>query len=190
MYKKSGKAIATAFVFGRKSDIILMYEEKRFLPNFNKCNKSGVKNKIMETYIFKVNLLRKPKISREIEIPENTNLYKLAEAIVGAYNFDFDHCFGFFNKISENRYFDSERKYELFTDLIEEGENLEPTGAGSVKKTKINEVWQNPGDKMLFLFDYGDEWLFIVEFKGVGEKDQKKKYPRILKRVGKAPRQY
>lgn len=115
----------------------------------------------MKTYIFKINLLHNPKIVREIEIPENTNPYKLAEAIVDAYNFDFDHCFGFFSKIAESRYFDSERKYELFTDL--ENEGIEPTGAGSVKKTKIREVWHNIGDKMLFLFDYGDKtgclWL-------------------------------
>lgn len=49
---------------------------------------------------------------------ENINLYKLAEAIVSAYGFDFDHAFGFFSKIVEIRYFDSEIKYELFTDLI------------------------------------------------------------------------
>lgn len=144
----------------------------------------------MKTYIFRINLFRSPKILREIEIPETANLYKLAEVIVGAYNFYFDHCFGFFSRISESNYFDSERKYELFTDLIAEGENLESTGAGSVKKTKVKDVWQNIGNKMLFLFDYGDEWLFVVEFKKVGEKDQKKKYPRILKKVGKAPKQY
>lgn len=143
-----------------------------------------------KTYILKTFLFRSPKIYHEIEVLENINLYKLAEAIVGAYNFNFDHCFGFFSRISESNYFDSERKYELFTDLIEEGENLESTGAGSVKKTKVKDVWQNIGDKMLFLFDYGDEWLFVVEFKKVGEKDQKKKYPRILKKVGKAPKQY
>ncbi len=152
----------------------------------------------MKTYIFKINLLYSspkivlggPEISREIEILENTNLYKLAEAIIEAYNFDFDHCFGFFSRIDESRYFDSERKYELFTDLIEEGENLEPTGAGSVKRTKINKVWQNIGDKMMFLFDYGDNWQFVVEIIGFGEREKNKKYPRIIKKVGRAPKQY
>ena len=154
--------------------------------------------KIMKTYIFKTSLLysspkiapRGPEISRQIEILENASLYKLAETIVNAYNFNFDHCFGFFNRIAESRYFDSERKYELFTDLIEEGENLEPTGAGSVKKTKVNKVWQNSGDKMLFLFDYGDEWLFVVELVGFKEKKKEFKYPRVLKKVGRAPKQY
>ena len=129
-----------------------------------------------------------PEISREIEILESASLYKLAEAIVDAYNFDFDHCFGFFSEVSESRYLDSERKYELFTDLEKEG--VEPTGAGSVKKTKIKEVWQKVGDKMMFLFDYGDDWQFVVELVGFGEKDAKREYPRVLKKIGKAPKQY
>ena len=144
----------------------------------------------MKTYIFKTNLFRDKKVIREIEVPESIALYKLAEAIVGAYGFTFDHAFGFFNKIAETRYFDSERKYELFTDLIEEGEDLEPTGAGSVKKTKTSEVWGNVGDKMMFLFDYGDNWRFIVELVDFGEKKAKQKYPRVIKKVGTAPEQY
>jgi len=144
----------------------------------------------MNSYIFKINLLRRPKIIREIEISGNVSLYKLAEAIVSAYNFDLDHCFGFFNEVDEWGYLDSEKKYELFTDLIEEGEDIEPTGAGSVRKTKIKEVWQNVGERMLFLFDYGDNWQFVVELKDFGKKETKKKYPRVLRRIGRSPRQY
>lgn len=142
----------------------------------------------MKTYIFKTSLFYNPKVIREIEIPENASLYKLAEAIVDAYNFNFDHCFGFFSKIAESRYFDSEKKYELFADLKDEG--IEPTGAGSVKKTKIKEVWQKIGDKMLFLFDYGDNWMFIIEFVKTDEKKTQQKYPRILRKIGRAPKQY
>ena len=64
---------------------------------------------------------------------------------------------------------------------------IEPTGAGSVKKTKISQVWQRAGDKMLFLFDYGDNWQFIVELAGFGEKQTKQEYPRILTKIGEAP---
>lgn len=134
--------------------------------------------------------MRNSKIIREIEVLENANLYKLAETIMDSYNFNFDHCFGFFSKIQENQFYDSEKKYELFTDLIEEGESIEPTGAGSVKKTKVKDVWQSIGYKMMFLFDYGDNWQFVVELKGFDERDTGKKYPIILSKSGKAPRQY
>lgn len=144
----------------------------------------------MQTYIFKSYVFRTKGVARDIEVAPSTSLYKFAEEIVAAYDFEFDHCFGFFSTIAQTRYFDSDRKYELFTGLIEEGEDLEPTGAGSVKKTKVSDVWKNIGEKMLFLFDYGDNWLFVVELIGFGVKDQKVKYPRVVKRVGKVPEQY
>ena len=74
--------------------------------------------------------------------------------------------------------------------MIEEGESLEPTGAKGVKKTKIKDVWQNINDKMMFLFDYGDNWQFTVELVGFGARKVNQKYPRILKKVGRAPKQY
>lgn len=141
----------------------------------------------MKTCILKTQLLRDKRIQREIETLANANLYRFAEAIVTAYGFDFDHAFGFFSKIAE-RYFDSERKYELFTDM--ESEGIEPTGAKSVKKTKINEVWQKVGDRMMFLFDYGDNWQFVVELVGFGTEKSKEKYPRVTRSIGKAPEQY
>ncbi len=139
----------------------------------------------MKTYIFKTNLFRNKKVVREVEVPENMNLYKLAEVLVQSYDFDFDHAFGFFSAISE-QWYKSKKKYELFADM----KNIEPTGAESVKKTKIGEVWKNLGDKMLFLFDYGDTWLFVIELVGFGKKETKKKYPCVIKKVGIAPEQY
>ena len=142
----------------------------------------------MKTHIFKIQLLHDKRIQREIEVPEDFSLYRLAGAIVGAYGFDFDHAFGFFSKIAESGYYNSEKKYELFTDLEDEG--IESTGAGSVKKTKVRDVWKTIGDKMLFLFDYGDNWLFVIELIGFGERDPKQKYPHLLKKMGNAPKQY
>ena len=139
----------------------------------------------MRIYIFKTYLFRDKKIVREIEVPENFNLYKLAETIIGAYDFDFDHAFGFFSDINEYPY-RSQIKYELFADMDE----IEPTGAGSVKKTDITELWKNIHDKWLFLFDYGDTWLFVVELIKFDEKETKKKYPRIIHKTGLAPEQY
>lgn len=81
---------------------------------------------------------------------------------------------------------DSERKYELFTDLPD----IEPTGAESVKQTKVKEVWKNIGDKMMFLFDYGDEWKFLVELVNLKQREKNRKYPYLSKKIGRAPRQY
>jgi hypothetical protein len=103
------------------------------------------------------------KTIKTVSVLGDTSLYDLAEKIVGEYKIDFGHCFGFFGDVKSNFYLRSKEKYELFTDLIEEGQDLEPTGALSVKKTKVKDVWKNTGDKMLFLFDYGDSLEWTVE---------------------------
>ncbi len=43
---------------------------------------------------------------------------------------------------------------------------------------------------MLFYFDYGDSWEFIIKFDFFGNKIRGKKYPRTIESKGKAPRQY
>jgi hypothetical protein len=77
--------------------------------------------------------------------------------------------------------------YELFTDMEGVGKT---ENAGSVEETKIAEAWRTIGEKMMFLFDYGDGWRFTVELAGYGKKEKGVKYPRVLKTVGKAPKQY
>jgi hypothetical protein len=135
-----------------------------------------------ETIILRVSL--SPKLYREVESAAAASLYKLAEAIIKAYGFDFDHAFGFYSKLTGN-YFDSPVKYELFADMGE------PTkGARSVKKTKVAEAFPTDKAKFLFLFDYGDEWLFKVERRSAGTKAAGAKYPRVVKSEGQAPEQY
>ena len=123
----------------------------------------------------------RPKLYRDIEIDSGKSLYDLAEGIVGAFDFDLDHAFGFYSKLT-GYYHNSPIKYELFADL-EGGES----DAGSVKRTKVAQAFPDVGSKMLFLFDYGDQWQFKVEVIGLGEKVPKARYPKVIKSVGTAP---
>jgi hypothetical protein len=133
------------------------------------------------THIFRVSL--EPELYRDIEIPSDRTLYDLALAIVRAYGFDFDHAFGFFPKMTGNIYRSTPR-YELFADMGE------ADGALSVKRTTVAQAFAKVGLKMTFLFDYGDEWLFRVEFIARGQKEPRRRYPKVLASVGKAPEQY
>ncbi len=133
------------------------------------------------THIFRIRL--RPKIYRDIEIESSRSLYDLAAAIVRAFDFDFDHAFGFYSKLGDY-VFDSPVRYELFADLDGGSESR------SVKRTKVAQAFPDLGSKMQFLFDYGDEWRFRVEVIGLGEKTPKTRYPKILKTVGEAPPQY
>jgi len=122
---------------------------------------------------------------RKIAISGSKSLYDFARIITRAFGFYFDHPFGFYsNMVSIN---DSSAGYELFVDIGEEP--LTPHFKG-VKKTKVSEAFSNIGTKMLFLFDYGDEWHFVVELKEIREPLTNESLPAILESVGKAPVQY
>ena len=60
----------------------------------------------------------------------------------------------------------------------------------SVRKTKLTQAFSEIGDAMIFLFDYGDEWLFRVELTALGRKAAKTRYPRVLAKAGPSPVQY
>jgi len=133
-----------------------------------------------DTYILRASLGRS--VHRDIEIRASKSLHDLAAAIVGAYDFDFDHAFGFYSKL-KGRYYDSPEKYELFADIGE-------SDAGSVKNTTVAQVFDRPRKAMLFLFDYGDEWLFKVTLVGRGTAEKGIRYPRVVASKGEAPEQY
>ncbi|HEX9524310.1 MAG TPA: hypothetical protein VF949_15130 [Reyranella sp.] len=134
------------------------------------------------TCLFRASL--KAKLYREIEIDSSGSLAGLAEAIVGAFDFDFDHAFGFYSKLT-GRYHESPEQYELFADMEDSDSD-----AGSVERTKISQAFATIGKKMLFVFDYGDEWRFQVQLTALGEKMPKTRYPRMVAAMGEAPSQY
>jgi hypothetical protein len=134
------------------------------------------------TRIFRASL--RGRLYRDIEVPSGASLEDLAAAIVGAFGFYFDHAFGFYSNL-KGRYHDSPERYELFADMGEADQ-----GVRSVRRTKLAAAFPEIGKKMLFLFDYGDQWEFKVELIGLGRKEPKTAYPRVVKQVGEAPPQY
>jgi hypothetical protein len=136
------------------------------------------------THIVRVALQDEPIIYREIEVESRKTLSDLAEAIVHAFDFEFDHAFGFYSKLTGRDVMRSQLKYELFVDMGEQ------TTGKSVRKTRVADAFPDVGHTMLFMFDYGDDWRFVVEVIGRGEKAAKTPYPKVLKTVGQAPKQY
>jgi len=119
---------------------------------------------------------------RVLPIPEEFTLYSLAGAILDSFDFDFDHAFGFYDNI--RGWTDSVEGYELFADIGEESKFK------GVEKTKIKEAFDKLRKKMLFLFDYGHEWHFLIELKAVESPKAGDKYPLVKESVGDAPSQY
>ena len=136
------------------------------------------------THIFRVGLRDQPSIHRDIEIDSPKSLAKLAEAIVQAFDFEFDHAFGFYPDTKGRAVMRGRPAYELFADMGE------ANGTQSVRKTRVADAFQKVGQVMTFLFDYGDEWLFRVELIERDVKVAKTRYPRVLAKAGPSPVQY
>ena len=119
---------------------------------------------------------------RVLAILEGSTLYSLAESIVESFDFDFDHAFGFYDNLENSTH--SKEGYELFSDMGEESR------FEGVEGTKIKRVFDKLGKKMLFLFDYGDDWHFTVELERVESPREDAKYPLLVESVGDVPPQY
>lgn len=222
---------------------------------------------------------------RTIAMPQSSDLYSLAQQIVGAFGFDFDHAFGFMNTRDPYR---ATVKYEVFGDqemplltlgpdgarpeadeaeealeraleqidmealqtevsafmlrrmrelvlpkvpvavqprvseLLEEvvaeaqGEADDPLAAllggldggplplalqsmlgpatpteeYGVRGVPVEQVFTAEAPTWTFLFDYGDDWTFEVQYKGLKEAEKGARYPKVLESVGTAPEQY
>jgi hypothetical protein len=138
-----------------------------------------------DTLILRAGLFGARSIYRDIEIEASQSLYRLAEAIVSAFGFDFDHAFGFYSGLTERTIWRQHPKYELFADMGD----ADPDVLG-VKKTKVSQAFPALGHTLVFLFDYGDEWLFRAKLTKYGKTLARVKYPRVVARRGEAPEQY
>ncbi|MEA3488415.1 MAG: hypothetical protein U9R10_04085 [Euryarchaeota archaeon] len=57
-------------------------------------------------------------------------------------------------------------------------------------KTNVGEAFGKPKNKLLFLYDYGEEWHFVVQHTETKVSDADTVYPEIVKSYAKAPSQY
>ncbi len=165
----------TEMVIGKKP------EREKKSPNL------GLQNQ--KAYVFEARMTHYcegENIVRQVAVSGNKSLLHLAQVILKAFDFDCDHCFGFYGDIDKHPGREQTEIYEAFVDA-----DVEPTSelAKSVEKTKILSVFRDMGKKMLFMFDYGDDWRFIVELKEIQE-SLTGKLPRVLSSVGVAPPQY
>jgi hypothetical protein len=115
----------------------------------------------------------------EIQLPDNITLDYLAHVIIDAVGFDMDHCFGFYDNLKEP--YQSNQEYTLFADIGEEANANDP----GVENTLVESVFK-PKKTMLFLFDYGDDWKFLVTCTGELEAKPFKR-PKLLATSGTIP---
>lgn len=112
---------------------------------------------------------------RHIRLSSKKTLHDLADAILQAFDFDFDHLYSFF---MDNKLWSMEDAYH--SPYAEES-----PFADEMKLVRLHLV---KGQQFKFLFDYGDEWCFQCKVLQVLEEDTPEAL--IVRTKGKAPQQY
>ena len=106
--------------------------------------------------------------SRTVEVKEEFTLKQLHKYIQEIVEFDDDHLYEFSTRRSAHS-----------------------NGRAISKVRKLNEIYPLKGEKLYYLFDFGDCWLF--EIKKQRKKkfvENGKKYPNLIESTGINPEQY
>jgi len=126
------------------------------------------------TFVFKVSLNKS--IWRRIELSSDHKLLDLHNSIQRAYSFEDDHLYSFFmdGKMPSDEVFTSPHD--------DDGPHVDVVRIGDLELTV--------GQNILYLFDYGDMWRFMVELEEIRTEGIKPGNPMIIESKGKSPKQY
>ncbi|MCX7014603.1 MAG: hypothetical protein NTW86_18975 [Candidatus Sumerlaeota bacterium] len=118
---------------------------------------------------------------RTIEAQETMTLGELHDTIQRLTGFDHDHLFTFI----VGRHWRGRREEIVDTDTTDiPGEAL--------YDVHLNQVFPLPPKmKLFYWFDFGDDWVFQIGRRGKPKPENKRvKYPRVIAKTGRKPRQY
>ena len=119
-----------------------------------------------KVYVFKVALKYRKGLWRRVEIKGDQTLGDFDGAIRAAFNHDtWDHLSEFFR----GRIWDSEGFGEI-----------EPGGGGSGAGKQIDELGLSEGDKLEYVYDFGDEIQHTLMLEKVVELEEGAEYPRVV----------
>lgn len=126
-------------------------------------------------YTFKVSLGKA--LWRKIGLSHEHTLEDLHEAIQYAFDFDNDHLYAFYTgsniRTGKPIYCENARN-----------------GGATAEGTTIADLQLYKGQKLSYLFDFGDRWIFDVELIGIDKETPLPQNPVITESKGEAPGQY
>lgn len=136
----------------------------------------------------KVALAADKDIWRRIAIRSDQSLDDFHEAIFKAFDRDEEHMYSFYLP-------ESPPKGELFLGapwLQDAAEYSRPEGGEGIdaEETSLRQLDLKPGQTILYLFDYGDEWWHRIAVESTDGRLEKGKYPRVVEKQGDSPDQY
>jgi hypothetical protein len=118
----------------------------------------------------------------ELAVGGDISLYDFAKFIIKTVGFDFDHAFEFCDNLTDP--YRSKERHTLFADM-----GTGEAGDRSVKQSPLSAVFRLRR-KMLFHFDYGDDWFFLVTCTAVKVSTTERRFKKVLSTHGTPPEQY
>ncbi len=151
-----------------------------FFPKWQKNLELPVHEFQEGMYVFRISLRSwgfATRSWRRIAIPSDLTLDLMSEEILDAFDFDSDHLYSF---IFRNR----------LGVLMEVNHPYMDDNPPCADEFLVGDLPIQPGESMVFLYDFGDHWEFNVNLEKIDFLKSGKKRPMLLESVGKAPQQY
>ncbi len=175
----------------------MLFDDDDFDPAFEIQNCSAMTGGV---FVFKVALVEAETIWRRIALRGGQTLHDLHEAIFEAFDREEEHLYAFHIPPAPSKS-KSVRKYLDFPEYAhpyareDDAEMVlgmffgreQPQDAA---QTTIEDLNLADKHRMLYLFDFGDEWLHWVTVEQIDGRPDEDDYPRILERKGDSPPQY
>ncbi len=128
-----------------------------------------------QTCTFKVTYRQQPDAWFVIEMRGDQTLHDLHRTILDGADFDQDHLYSFYRS---GRAWDKATEYRLGRD------------AQHSSRTRIGDLSLRMKQRLLYLYDFGDEHHFDVQLVATSAEPPHGGYPRIVEQHGKMPPQY
>jgi hypothetical protein len=128
-------------------------------------------------YRLKAELKDQPRLWREVEIQGKQTLSDLNEILVNAFNHDWDHMGGFWRLVPRKATNQGAPRYRE----VELGE-VNPLGEGDCADLQIAGLGLAAGDKLKFVFDFGDWIEHVLTLESIVAPQASSEYPREVAR--------
>jgi hypothetical protein len=140
-------------------------------------------------YIFKAELMGFRGVRRTLAVRSGQTLVDLHHALQGAFEWDDDHLYSFWLR---GEFWGRDGSEYTHPFHAAQPSTLGPFAAGPAPKsakTRLIRLRLRKGQRIAYLFDFGDEWRVRLMLREI-ETDDGGHYPRIVESVGEAPPQY
>jgi Plasmid pRiA4b ORF-3-like protein len=135
----------------------------------------------VDALVFHAKLENAPRVSAQVAVRADQQLTALHEALVEAFGWFDDHLYSFW--LDGRCWGDRETEYTRPEGVDEWGDSVRTADV------TIGSLDLAIGQRIAYVFDFGDEWRVRLTLKTIGDGDGGE-YPRVLKRLGEAPPQY